>query len=344
MISYRMKQLSFFLSLMFALGLSAQSDTTGFSHAVKIAADWKNVKSKGDSLFVIQHSDDAAALHFYSKETLPVFPGIDFSKSKKGEVIGPCHDGNTYRIYKNAGTVKSADSVQVSHILYAYKGAAAAHSELQRTKVQAKKSADSLCELIRNGSVLLEDVVEQVTDDPGSKGGNKGNYGWFTHESGFVEPFKQAGFANPVGATVVVETDFGYHIIQVEAKSKSQNYFQFWEIVRIIDTCYSQFGVPVVRKQAGYPGGNAGFLEYLQKEKLKYDSLSSPVYEGLTIIFGFTVEENGTISGVEMVFSPIPGTKAEQEFIQMIGNVKGWTPQETCTGVTRSYQMFGLQL
>ena len=89
-------------------------------------------------------------------------------------------------------------------------------------------------------------MVEQVTDDPGSKGGNKGNYGWFTHESGFVEPFKRAAFRNKVGETVVVETDFGYHIIQVEAKTKEFDCILAWQISRVLDTCYLMSGEPNV--------------------------------------------------------------------------------------------------
>ncbi len=61
-----------------------------------------------------------------------------------------------------------------------------------------------------------------MTDDPASieKGGD---YGWFNENTGFVEPFKNAGLLGKKGDISVVETQFGYHIIEVLEVSKDKH-------------------------------------------------------------------------------------------------------------------------
>lgn len=118
-----------------------------------------------------------------------------------------------------SGFENSSDSARVRHILIAYKGAASASPDVTRTKEEARRLAYTIRLDIVDRGERMQDVVETFTDDPGSKSGNKGDYGWFTRESGFVQPFKDAGFNNNIGDVVVVETDFGYHVIQVIDKT-----------------------------------------------------------------------------------------------------------------------------
>jgi peptidyl-prolyl cis-trans isomerase D len=181
--------------------------------------------SKDDSLFVLSTSDDGAYMKQYLRSgTFPVGTDSAFLKAAQGDVLGPYNQGENVSIFKVVGQKTTADSVKVRHILIAYKGGASAAPDITRTKEQAKAKADSLQKAIKRGA-KMEDLVEKFTDDPGSKPnggpgtGNKGDYGWFTEESGFVQPFKDAGFNNPKGETVVTETDFGYHVIQVLDKT-----------------------------------------------------------------------------------------------------------------------------
>lgn len=199
---------------------SAQDIADQRSDMDKIVPNFKAAKnSKEDSLFVLANSDDG----IYSKQSLrggtfPVGSDSAFLKAAKGDVLGPFNQGDNISIFKVVDQKVSADSAQVRHILFAYKGGASAGPDVTRTKEQAKTKADSLQKAIKKGA-KMEDLVEKFTDDPGSKQGNKGDYGWFTAESGFVQPFKDAGFNNNKGDVVVVETDFGYHVIQVLNKT-----------------------------------------------------------------------------------------------------------------------------
>ncbi len=185
----------------------------------------KSTKSADDSLFVLSMSDDGMyAKQYLRAGTFPVGADSAFLKANAGDVLGPYNQGANISIFKVVGQKMSGDSVKVRHILIAYKGGASAAPEISRTKEQAKAKADSLLKAIKRGA-KMEDMVEKFTDDPGSKSngglgtGNKGDYGWFTEESGFVQPFKDAGFNNNKGETVVTETDFGYHVIQVLDKT-----------------------------------------------------------------------------------------------------------------------------
>lgn len=185
-----------------------------------LKSKFKAKKTSGeDSLFVLANSDDGMYMKNNMRSgTFPVGSDSAFLKAAIGDVLGPFNQGENISIYKVTGQSTSADSAKVRHILFAYKGSASSGPDVTRTKEQAKTKADSLQKAIKRGA-KMEDLVEKFTDDPGSKSGNKGDYGWFTAESGFVQPFKDAGFNNNKGDVVVVETDFGYHVIQVLDKT-----------------------------------------------------------------------------------------------------------------------------
>lgn len=185
-----------------------------------LKSKFKAKKTSGDdSLFVLANGDDGMYARTNMRSgTFPVGSDSAFLKAAIGDVLGPFNQGENISIYKVTGQSTSSDSAKVRHILISYKDAASAGPDITRTKEQSKTKADSLQKAIKRGA-KMEDLVEKFTDDPGSKSGNKGDYGWFTPESGFVQPFKDAGFNNKKGDVVVVETDFGYHVIQVLDKT-----------------------------------------------------------------------------------------------------------------------------
>lgn len=309
-----------------------------------IKSKWEKTSSKNDSAFVAANSSSEALINYYHAGTYPAGTETDFVKSKKGQVIGPYEDVNSFTLYKNVGKKKMSDSVQVSHILYAYSGAVAASTELYRTKDQAKKSADSLCALIGKGKVLLENVVEQVTDDPGSRSGNKGNYGWFTRESGFIQEYKDAAFANPVGATVVIESQFGYHIIQVEAKTKEWECVAAYSIKMIVDTCYLESGKPRIISPAIYPYLET-IEEHVNSSRSFYDSLNVEQLDGALVFFSFNILEDGSVSDVVVLSNDVLYGRAAEDFAAMIMSMPKWLPAQTCEGpvVWNRYEMVMLR-
>lgn len=104
------------------------------------------------------------------------------------------------------------ESVHASHILIRADEKADA-----ATKAKAKAQAEDLLKQIRKGA-KLGDLAKKFSQDPGSAP-NGGDLGFFNRGQ-MVAPFDQAAFAlKPGQMSGVVETPFGYHIIQVlEAK------------------------------------------------------------------------------------------------------------------------------
>ncbi|MDX1624323.1 MAG: peptidylprolyl isomerase [Gemmatimonadota bacterium] len=90
-------------------------------------------------------------------------------------------------------------------------------SEEERAEARAK--ADSLRQAIVEGGTEFEEVAREQSQDPGSAA-RGGDLGWFG-EGRMVEEFEQAAFDTPEGEiTPVVETSFGFHIIEVTDKRK----------------------------------------------------------------------------------------------------------------------------
>ncbi len=212
----------------------------------KLAEEFKTKKSTEDSSFVIAESDVRDFdMSYHTKGTLS--PEIDtmMFKAETGTVMGPYLENGSFKVSKLIGVKTSADSAHVRHILIAYKGAAQAPPNVIRTKEQAKKMADSLRDVLKSKKGKFEDYVEQLSDDGGKKSpevkkgekanGSKGDYGWINANSGFVEPFKNAGLDNKKGDLVVVESDFGYHIVEVVDAKGAQKKVQVVSIEKKLE-------------------------------------------------------------------------------------------------------------
>jgi peptidyl-prolyl cis-trans isomerase C len=99
------------------------------------------------------------------------------------------------------------ESVRASHILIR-----AEEQADPATKAKAKAQADDLLKQLKKGANFA-DLAKKFSGDPGSAP-NGGDLGFFNRGQ-MVAPFDQAAFAlKPGQMSGVVETPFGYHIIQ----------------------------------------------------------------------------------------------------------------------------------
>ncbi|HYN60032.1 MAG TPA: SurA N-terminal domain-containing protein [Rubrivivax sp.] len=112
---------------------------------------------------------------------------------------------------ENATRYTTAEERRASHILIAAdKGKPAA----ERQKAKAK--AAELLEQVRQAPAQFAELAKAHSNDPGSaeRGGDLDFFG----RGGMVKPFEDAVFAmKPGEISNLVETDFGYHIIQLSA-------------------------------------------------------------------------------------------------------------------------------
>jgi len=102
-----------------------------------------------------------------------------------------------------------SDSVRASHILLMYQGSS--RSTASRSKDDALSLINVLKSQLDDGGDF-ESLAKANSDCPsGRSGGDLGNFG----RGQMVPAFEQTAFGLDVGATSgVIETDFGYHIIQ----------------------------------------------------------------------------------------------------------------------------------
>ncbi len=198
----------------------------------RIAQDFKDKTPKEDSSFIAQENENAQLnIAAYTKKNM-VVPDSSIYTSIKGTVFGPFTEGTYMKVYKLMDVKSVADSAKVRHILI---GLQSPKTQQQRTPQVAKRMADSLLTLLKAKQVNFDTLVKSVSDDLGSidKGGD---YGWFDENKGFVDPFKNAGLEGTVGNISVVETQFGYHIIEVLAVSKTRHTsYVVGQIARLIE-------------------------------------------------------------------------------------------------------------
>lgn len=82
----------------------------------------------------------------------------------------------------------------------------------EELKAAALELATNCLELINNGTATIYDLAQEIGDDPGMLDNEEGYL--FTYDE-MVEEFEEASFALEVGQiSGIVETTYGYHIIQ----------------------------------------------------------------------------------------------------------------------------------
>ncbi|MCB9778691.1 MAG: peptidyl-prolyl cis-trans isomerase [Alphaproteobacteria bacterium] len=100
-------------------------------------------------------------------------------------------------------------TVRASHILLMYKGSA--RSSASRSKDEALQGINDLKSQIDGGADFGALAREHSDCPSGASGGDLGNFG----RGQMVPEFETAAFGMGVGETSgVVETAFGYHLIQ----------------------------------------------------------------------------------------------------------------------------------
>ena len=197
----------------------------------KLKAEFETTKD--DSSFVNANSNEGFRDNFVKRGQLsPQIDSVIFSSGKEGGVYGPFFEGDQVKLVKFRGTSNKPDSVRARHILFS------TGQGLDAKKARAK--ADSLKTILEKDTAGFAAYAAKLSDDPGSKG-KGGDLGWFS-EGMMVQPFNDACFNGQPGDFVVVETQFGAHIINITGKTNSSVKARVAYLIRDMEASSSTTG------------------------------------------------------------------------------------------------------
>ncbi|MBL4709002.1 MAG: SurA N-terminal domain-containing protein [Flavobacteriales bacterium] len=198
---------------------SALDQAAAKSWVDEIYAKFQN--NENDSTFVNANSDQRFNPNFYSRVNAPI--GIDTSlwSHDSGYVAQPEMSGNLWTLNKVRRSKMGPDSVKARHILFGFQA---------RAKEVAEKTADSVLALLNSG-IPMDSLVSLSDDKTSAESG--GDLGWFA-EGTMVKPFNDAAFIAEIGAFTKVESQFGYHLIEVTEKLDDVMKIQIATITRAV--------------------------------------------------------------------------------------------------------------
>lgn len=198
----------------------------------KLTEDLANLATaKSDSAFIAVRSEDPErTTRAYNKRSYFYEAGLDsatvdslFTKPV-GSIVGPYIKGQYYTATVLKDRRSMVDSADVRHILIASQGGGAD---------SAKTLADSILTAIRGGADFALLATQYSADGSGAQGGE---LGWITPQTDYVKPFKEYVFGpSQVKKPEIVETMFGYHIIEVKEVRGRNEYLLAYNLSRTIE-------------------------------------------------------------------------------------------------------------
>lgn len=185
--------------------------------------------------FVNDHSDNNYVNRWLSANDLPTPIKDTLLNIPHGTVYGPYKYNDTYNLSKVVASMQMPDSVEARHILIPV-GLSSADS-ISRTPEQARSFADSLLTVLKTNRSKFADFVDQYSVDSGSKE-KAGHYDWFAYNR-MVAPFRDFCFEGKVGDLGVVETQFGYHLIEIEGQKDRKEMVKIATVTKEIEASES---------------------------------------------------------------------------------------------------------
>ena len=170
--------------------------------------DFASKVQPGDADLQRYYDDPAHAAQFQSPEQADVqYVVLDAAAIKK--TLSISKDELRKYFDENASRYVSAEERRASHILIKADASASADD-----KQKARAKAEALLAEVRKSPASFAELARKNSDDPGSA--SKGGDLDFFRRGAMVKPFEDTAFALKQGEiSNVVESDFGFHIIQV---------------------------------------------------------------------------------------------------------------------------------
>ncbi len=244
-----------------AVEASAEDTLAVREEITRMSIDFKSMNE--DSIFAISNSDSNSPYSKYTPATLPPTLLAQQASLTQGQIIGPLIEDGNYRLYKisriGRDTVYAA---KASHILIKW------DSDTPAAKKIAKDKAQKILKEIKGGAGFADKAREFGTDGTASTGGD---LGWFAAGK-MVKEFEKPVFdAKKTGLLAdVVETPFGYHIIEV-TNTKDNTTYAVATIDRVIAPSDETLKTALIKADL-FASELSGVEEF--KEKAKKENLS----------------------------------------------------------------------
>jgi peptidyl-prolyl cis-trans isomerase D len=188
-----------------------------------LAADF--AKTTDARQFAIANSEVTPLSKYYKKDELSS-ELAEFAFSATKEDIFPVYIENySYKTARVSDIKNLPDSVRARHILINYE-------QTQESYDAAKHKADSLFNLVKTNPSLFPIVALANSTDGGSAQAG-GDLGWF-QDGTMVQPFNDSCFLQPALKIMLLETRFGFHIVQVTERGKETKKVQIAIVEREI--------------------------------------------------------------------------------------------------------------
>jgi peptidyl-prolyl cis-trans isomerase D len=176
--------------------------------------------AKTDSAFAIANAATPAnAVSRYTAGTLMEPFNSQILSDSIGKVVGPYIEGTSLKIAKVIKRGSEVDSVQARHIL------------IKDPSPAGKAKADSIKNVIAASKNFEAMAAMFGTDGTKDKGGDLGMFG----RGAMVKPFEEACFSGAVGVLQVVNTNFGWHVVEVTKKGAPKSYSEIAVIDRMFE-------------------------------------------------------------------------------------------------------------
>ncbi len=199
---------------------SAEDDQVTREWIEKLAPEFKAASDPHQ--FVTLNSDVPFDAAYHKKgELSEVLDNFAFSATK-ADMLSPVLDGDAYKMARIADVRMLPDSVKARHILL----------NVQEGMEAARKRADSIRTALRKGAKFEELAAKYSVDEAANAKG--GDLGWFTQTS-MIKPFGDSCFFAPKGKIMVVETQYGIHVVEVTGKGKDEKKVQLAVVVRELE-------------------------------------------------------------------------------------------------------------
>ncbi len=171
--------------------------------------------------FVNANSDIPFDNKNYSNGDLPELINDFMFNNPVGSIYGPYFENETYKLAKLAAINNIPDSVHARHILIA--------PGPERSPERAKQIADSLSALMKSGTDFA--LLATLNSDDKGSAQLGGDLGWFK-EGAMVRPFNDASFYGNKGDIITIESQFGFHIIEILGQGKKSKKVQVGIVAR----------------------------------------------------------------------------------------------------------------